>query len=45
MMKFVSLTKEYGIKTIVSMNPIMMTARHVRQLHSNSGRDGQICMR
>ena len=39
MMKFVSsLTKQYGIKTIVSMNPVMIDGTGMRRMQSDSWR-------
>ena len=47
MMKFVSKTTEpYGIKTIVSLNPIMIRRyRHVRRLPRHRGRQDEVRLR
>ena len=46
MMKFVSLlTKKYGIKTVVSMNPIMIDGdRDVRGLPADRRGPDQVCL-
>ena len=46
MMKFVSLTtKKYGVKTTVSMNPIMIDGTGMlRRLPADGGRRDQVCL-